>query len=508
MMPRSRWKLTIAGWSVVVAICGIAGYRAAVKDWRAYVPCAPPGELEARTQTEFLSDAPATQRFRTLFLYFVHGFTSHSSALGGRVQYCGAGSANSASISGLEGFARTAPLLAAWVYSGRGEVIEDPVDGRQIDLVDVLRKGILSGVDAHSRDYWGDIAANGQRLVEAADIARVLWLTRAHIWDRLSEHEKFMVASWLMPASRASTPRDNWMLFPIIVDLVLTKLHAPLHAPDLARAHSEFAAYRQFYRESGWFFDYPNGVDFYNAWGITYELFWINQVDPTFEANFVTTAINDSAAITEHLISPDGIPIMGRSICYRTAVPVPVVAASFADTQAAAVEAAPRNGRRALDAVWRHFIGHGAILDGALTQGYYGPDLRFLDVYSGPGSCQWGLRSLVLAFMHGVQDGFWTEAPGSLPIEAADYRLEYPKLGWRIVGKAAGAEIVLEIPRNSRPITHAESYGWLDRFLEIALRRPFRPHNHEVKYESRYYSSAHPFPTLGDVAGSNTLSEK
>ena len=61
---------------------------------------------------------------------------------------------------------------------------------------------------------------------------------------------------------------------------------------------------------------------------------------------------------------------------------------------------------RALDAVWRYFLSHDALRDGALSQGYFGPDLRFLDDYSGAGSCQWGLRSLVLAFMHGAGEKF------------------------------------------------------------------------------------------------------
>ena len=487
---------------MLVALCSILGYRATFKDWRPYVACAPPGEFEARTREEFLSDQPVLERYQALFLYFAHGFARHASVLGGRIQYCGAASANTAAISGLEGFARTAPLLAAWVYSGRGTVIMDPVGGRDIDLVRLLRGGILSGVDTHSPDYWGDIADNGQRLVEAADIARVLWLTKTLIWDRLSGREQALIAAWLLPATRATTPPDNWMLFPIVVNLVLTQLHAPLAAPDLARAHAELTRYRQYYLESGWFFDEPNGVDFYNAWGITYDLFWINQIDPTFESNFITAAIKDSAAITEHLISPYGIPIMGRSICYRTAVPVPVVAASFADDPQDVGTVRP-DARRALDAVWRHFIAHGAILDGALTQGYYGPDLRFLDPYSGPGSCQWGLRSLVLAFMHGVHDDFWAHATGLLPIESTGYSLVYPKLGWRITGNAASGEIVLEIPGNPDRTARAESYDWVDRFLEIVLRRPFRPHNHEAKYESRYYSSARPFPLLTDTAPSD-----
>jgi hypothetical protein len=37
-------------------------------------------------------------------------------------------------------------------------------------------------------------------------------------------------------------------------------------------------------------------------------LAWLAQIDATFETNFITKAIKDSSILTEHLISPRGIP--------------------------------------------------------------------------------------------------------------------------------------------------------------------------------------------------------
>jgi hypothetical protein len=468
------------------ALAALAIGAAAVRSqssnaWRSYVPCAAVGDAESSMQRQFLSDAPAVQRYRAAFLYFVHGFVQHQSAGFSRVQYCGAGSVNSFAVNGLEGFARTAPLLAAWLYAGRETVLTDPMDGRRVDLVDVLKRGILSGADPHSPDYWGAIVDNDQRIVEAADIARTLWLTKSCIWDHLSDDEKLMIARWLLPATRAATPQNNWILFPIVVDLVLVDLNAPGRDRDLAAsAHREFAGYKRFYLQSGWFLDGSN-IDFYNAWGITYDLYWLHQIDAAFETEFIAKAVDDSAALTEHLISPRGIPIMGRSICYRTAVPVPILAAGLL----APADAAPGRALHALDAVWRYFIGRGAIREGALTQGYFAADLRFLDEYSGGGSCQWGLRSLVLAFMHGAADHFWSDPPALLPVESSDYQLDYPKLGWRIAGHVSSGEITLEIPANTGENTRPDPYTEFDRFLETIRRRPFRPHNHEIKYKSR-----------------------
>jgi hypothetical protein len=479
--------------AVVLALGITAAYKQANKFWTPYLTCAAAGDAESKVRQEFLGDAPAEARYGKLFRYFAAGFLHHLSPGFSRANYCGAGSVNKLAINGLEGFARTAPLLAAWLHSGREPLFLDPVDGTRIDLVGVLKTGILHGVDPNSPDYWGAIADHDQRLVEAADIARILWLTRASIWDQLNQDERLKITRWLLPATRAVTPQDNWILFPIVIDLALTQLHAPLTDETLmARAHRDFDRYKRFYLESGWFLDGPVRVDFYNVWGITYDLFWIAQLDPSFDADFIAGGLRDSAILTAHLISPRGVPIMGRSVCYRTAVPVPLLAEGLASP----TSGQPGLDLRALDAVWRYFIGHEVLQDGALTQGYFATDLRFLDAYSGGGSCQWGLRSLVLAFMHGPDDKFWGGPPAQLPVEAADFQLDYPKLGWKITGEQRSGDITIEIPKNDAASDPPTPYTWGDRLFEVIARRPFRPGNYETKYDRRFYSSSQPFPLV------------
>src|SRR5262249_4939585 len=51
------------------------------------------------------------------------------------------------SMSGLEGFARTAPLFAAWLYSGRRQEIIDEQTGKSYDIVTILQQGLLAGTD-------------------------------------------------------------------------------------------------------------------------------------------------------------------------------------------------------------------------------------------------------------------------------------------------------------------------------------------------------------------------
>jgi hypothetical protein len=300
-----------------------------------------------------------------------------------------------------------------------------------------------------------------------------------------------MIRAWLLAGAGAQTPHSNWMLFPVVIGVVLASLGPENPSEELLqRAHQVFAHYKQYYLDYGWFYDRPNGVDFYNAWGITYDLFWIHTVDPAFAPDFIVAALEKSAALTEHLISPRGIPIMGRSICYRTAIPVPLVAATFLDSGKFPTGRAVRG----LDVVWQYFVAHDSLRDGALTQGYFRADPRMLELYSGTGSCHWGLRSLVLAFMHPAGDRFWTAAQEPLPVEESDYRLDLSKLGWIVEGHHASGEIIVTIPRNPVDVNTIDEYSWTIRAKEMFLRGPLRPGNHDIKYESRHYSSAAPYP--------------
>jgi hypothetical protein len=493
-----RW----AGVLLVAAFLGIAPYAANKirniyeRGWHLYRDTPAPGPAEAQLQQRFLSDEPAEERFDALFEYFAQGFLRHATPDFERVQYSGTGSLDGYRLNGLEGFARTAPLLAAWVHSGRSRTIVSSQSAREMDIVEILKRGLLAGTDPGREEYWGTIRSKNQRVVEAADVARILWLTRSSLWSTLTPAEREQISSWLDGAARADTPNNNWILFPIVVNLVLAQLEGDTAASRerLAYAHRQFERYKGFYLESGWFFDPPDGVDFYNTWSITYELFWIHSIDAAFDPAFITSAIRESADLTAHLISPHGIPIMGRSSCYRTAVPVPLVAASLLEADAAtAGEAA-----RALDVVWRYFIANGSVRDGALTQGYFDADRRFLDRYSGTGSCQWGVRSLLLAFMHPSATGFWAGPPTPLPVERADFKRQYPKLGWTVEGHRASGEIVIEIAGN--PLQHAPTkpYTWFNRTVETLFGRPYRPSNHDVKYKRRHYSSAQPFALESD----------
>ena len=69
-------------------------------------------------------------------------------------------------------------------------------------------------------------------------------------------------------------------------------------------------------------------------------------------------------------------------------------------------EVPPAEARRALDATWSYFIQRDSLKGGNVTQGYCESDPRILDNYSGPASCLWALRSLILAYSMSSDSAF------------------------------------------------------------------------------------------------------
>jgi hypothetical protein len=225
-----------------------------------------------------------------------------------------------------------------------------------------------------------------------------------------------------------------------------------------------------------------------------YELTWLTRIAPGWHEHRIDRVQREFLKTFPYLIGPQGVPIMGRSICYRLAAPTPLVAAGVGG--AGAGEVSPGMARHALDDVWRYFVGKGAFESGVVTQGYCGVDLRLLDNYSGPSSCLWSLRALTLAFLAGPDDPFWTAPERPLPIDLGSYDVAIKSIGWRIVGDAADKDIRIVMrgaPTEAPPPVRLEPFGPFRRLVSSVLHHPIRPKNHTAKYREPVYSSLHPF---------------
>ena len=439
--------------------------------------------LAAFRETSLLTE----QAYRNLFLYFLEGFETYRQPHGAAANYPGLESNHGADIDAMEAFTRMLPLVAAWIASDRPTTVQ-LASGKSVDLLEWVRRGVLAGTDSRRSSYWGDIRDFDQRICEAADVALGLWLTRGRVWAHLTQGEKAQVAQWLSSAIDKPVVDNNWHLFITTIGLALTSLGVPVNG-DVLQSH--YDRMKGFYHGDGWFSDGPGKkFDYYNAWGVHYPLFWIEQIDPAWDSEFIRAARKEFVSTYRYLIARDGLPIMGRSICYRMAAPAPLIFGHSSDQDGVSAAEA----RRALDVVWRHFIQHGAVIDGTVTQGYCAADPRVLENYSGPASCLWALRSLVVAFHLRSDSRFWTTPPGRLPIDEEDYRVVIDAIGWCIEGNRETGSVEI-INSDSLPLeqTQLADYTLVRRLKTLVRAVPHRPDNEAAKYKRRVYSSARPF---------------
>ena len=421
--------------------------------------------------------ALAAADYDSLATYFMQGFEEFKTPSGSAAAYPGLPSEHGESVDELEGFSRMAPLWAVWVASGRPVHISSS-GSEQIDLVAEFRRGLLAGTDKDSKSYWGAIHDNDQRIVEASDIALALWLLRDQVWAGLTPAEQRQVVEWLEQVNGKEVFDNNWHLFVVFVDAVLNKLAS---ADNRAEALKHYSRIKQFYRGEGWFSDGPNDVyDYYNAWGIHYQLFWLQQVSPDWDKEFIDDARSEFVSSFRLLMTPAGFPILGRSVCYRMAAPTPLILNQFDTRHVGAAEA-----RRALDTTWQYFIQHGGVKDGNITQGYCGSDASILDRYSGPASCLWGLRSLIAALYVPRESEFWQATSGKLAVEQADVAVKIKSIGWRVRGRKKTGEVEIR-PTRDRKHLFVEAQGTNDP-------KPLRPDNFQAKYGAAVYRSSPPF---------------
>ena len=380
------------------------------------------------------------------------------------------------------------PLFAAWVHGGRPLEVSFP-DATSVSLPETFLRGLVAGTDPSSPSYWGPVPGDhNQRVVEAADVALALWLFGDAAWQELSDLEHERVVAWFSNVVDCEGPDNNWHLFFVLIDRVLTALGYPGRVP---RARERFERVKSFHLGDGWFKDGQTGpVDFYNAWGFHYAFSWIDRIDPDWDPIFIHDAQRQFLQTYRYLIGPEGVPILGRSVSYRMAVPSPLVLGCTDHPDLVP----PGMARRALDVVWSYFVQRGAVREGAVTQGYFGADPRLLDRYSGPASPLWSLRSLVAAFALSPGAPFWQDPAAPLPVEQEDFEIPVEGPRWLVRGDHATGAVTVEVlgnPAGAAP--EMVGYSLSYRMRAFAKGHGVRPGNDAAKYGARFYRSDVPF---------------
>lgn len=455
---------------------GLHGER--LTRWMALQTLDPQQEAQARMRVARAGTAGEVANALVAYLWL--GQSTYLDAHGTAAHYPGQPSIYGARSDAIEGVTRLLPLWAA--YLGWQHADED--------LTQLMRQTLIRaldcGTDPANAGYWGDIGHRSTLICEAADVALCTWLLRDYLDSMLTQPARDRLLAWLAQAVGKDTADNNWHLFVILVDACLAQL-VPGH-----RFSSQARIQRvdSFLGANGCFRDGPMGrVDFYNAWAFHYLIFWVRQMAPPGLPRAWHGALNDFCNWYRWLFTPGGVPLFGRSLCYRFAAPAPLLASCIANP-VDAVGATDDAGRFAT--LTRFFAAHGGLRDGCFSQGVLGTDVRWLDPYSGPASALWGSRAALLLL---AGDGVlqWSDAAppaNPAPLGQCPEIIDVPGLGARIVLDHAGRHCsVVFQGQASGPAGQAKDRSPRDYLRQWLRAQASRPQNNLLDMGWRRFES-------------------
>ncbi len=413
--------------------------------------------------------------------YLWQGFEGYVDRHGTLAHYPGQPSIYGARNDAIEGVTRGLPLWSAYLtWSGADAFLADRMRR-------AVARALDHGTDPRHPGYWGAIGPRSTLICEAADVALAAWLLRDELDTLIDSGAKARLAAWLVQAVGQETADNNWHLFVAMVDAVLCHLRAG----HVFRSADRIARVESFRLADGCFRDGPNGrVDFYNAWGFHYAIFWLRQMrigglPPAWNA-----VLGEFWAWYRELFSGEALPLFGRSLCYRFATPVPLLAMAVEHPHRRDI--ADEAARRFAN-ITKYFAAHGGLRRGCFSQGVLGPDTRWLDPYSGPASALWGARAaIVLLYGDVVQE--WTGLPCmAQAADAADFE---PKV---LDVAGLNARILADPVRDHRTVEFRDvlpgSAGAIrrrtvrDRWRQLLGARAARPQNNLYEIGWRRFGS-------------------
>ena len=297
---------------------------------------------------------------------------------------------------GLEGISRLLPLWAAYIVSPIGH------NEQKHAMRQHVKAAFINGTNPALDCYWGNIEHKSTLICEGADIALALWLLKHELDSLFSSQERAQIFGWLSQVIGKETADNNWHLFVVLIDIVL----ADLDEQHKFTSDIRYQTVKSFYIGNGCFRDGANGeVDLYNAWAFYYCLFWIQKIAPDYDNEFILRATQEFAEWYQYLFTRHGLPLFGRSLCYKMATPVPILmAAEFNDKHIA-----PSSAIHIMMQTWQAHIKNNGLIKGRPSQGVFGDDEAWLDPYSGPASGFWATRSLV-CYLYLSQQERWRES--------------------------------------------------------------------------------------------------
>lgn len=379
-------------------------------------------------------------------------------------------------VDALEAFARMASAWGAWLSNPRNPATLE-FNGRELNLEEILASALLDGTNADNvHTYWGDMYDMSQHIVEAADVALTLWLSRERVFNRMSQAQRDQIIHWLEQVDDKDVYYDNWILFPVLPMTVRRLLGYAVDVADLDTRLDQMAA---FYRSDGWYADGPGAeYELYNAWMFGWHYLLWAHLDgarrPEYSDRVMQRGRSFLAGFAHFFGANGSYTAWGRSIVYRFAA-VSCFAAGYVLNIA---PFSPGMLRRLSSGCIKYFYEHGCI-DSAthtLSQGFHGNFPPASEAYISPGSPYWACHGL-FALCLNADDPFWTETEEPLPVERGDFELALPTPGFLLSGRKETGQVFLlnagagHLPENPR-------------------------HNYVSKYGKFAYSTHFPFNVL------------
>lgn len=281
------------------------------------------------------------------------------------------------------------------------------------EFEEIYRKGLVSGTDPESPEYWGTCEDYDQRLVEMAALAYTLLIAKEKIWEPLAEQEKEQIARWLDEINHNRCCDCNWRFFNVLVNVALKKLGMPYSGEEL---QSSLDFIESCYIGGGWYVDGENGqADYYipfamEFYGIIYAMAmkdedpercrrYLNRAE-AFGKDFVYWFAEDGSALP-----------YGRSLTYRFAQ-----AAFYSACIMAHIEPLPLPVMKGIIVRHLDYWMNQPIFDhgGLMTIGYCYPNLQMTESYNAPGSPYWAMKTFACLALP-EEDPFWDCEAAPLP---------------------------------------------------------------------------------------------